>query len=62
LAFRDAAESIPDCYWTFKSDDDSRILLFSAENLLEMQEFITVKRNINKFIIYECNSGDKCID
>jgi hypothetical protein len=41
LAFRDAAEEA-DCHWTIKTDDDSRILLFKAENLLFLQQFITV--------------------
>jgi len=41
LAFRDAAVEA-DCYWTFKTDDDTRILVFTAENLLQLQEFITV--------------------
>jgi len=41
LAFLDAAEEI-DCYWTFETDDDTRIILFTAENLLQLQDFITV--------------------
>ena len=41
LAFLDAAEEI-DCYWTFETDDDTRILVFTAENLSQLQEFITV--------------------
>jgi len=41
LAFLDAAEEI-DCYWTFETDDDTRILVFTAENLLHLQNFITV--------------------
>lgn len=41
LAFRDAAEG-KDCYWTFETDDETRILHFTAENLLHVQEFITI--------------------
>ena len=41
LAFRDAAEG-KDCFWTFETDDETRILHFTAENLLHVQEFITV--------------------
>ena len=41
LAFRDAAVGA-DCYWTFEADGDTRILVFTAENLSQLQEFITV--------------------
>lgn len=42
LVARAGATKGADCYWSINSDDDTRILLFSAENLLHLQEFVTI--------------------